>query len=534
MPKHTVNLDALIPREYFAAVSTESQHQGTIKELRLSDLDTKSATFSLLRKPDFQRETSYWEASRVADLINNFVGGDLIPAIILWRSPESGNVFIIDGAHRLSALIAWVNDDYGDGNLLTRPFFGHYIPPEQEEAASRARELIKRNVGAYRDLVNAVLNQNNADPELVRRGKNAQLFILNLQWVTGDAKKAEQSFFRINQKAVIIDTVEREILKSRLRPNAIAARAILRGGRGHKFWGHFPDKTKQAEIEKISDQIHNSLFSPPLATPLKSLDDLPIGGRGYSGQSLPTIFELVKLSTEDELDKEREVPDDVTGDATIESLKKTRTVIWRIGGLHPSSLGLHPAVYFYSSTGRHQPTALLAVVSLIRDFEKRNHYKTFTKNRKAFEDFLLKHKHLVNQIVVKFGSREKSQSYVLQFYQLILKAIAQGANHEKILDIIRSDNELNFLKTEATVIPSTKKGKFSSETKSATFLAKAQKAALPCEYCGALLPKTSISFDHIQPMRETGKGTQENAQLVHPYCNSLRDELAKKGTEGKN
>src|ERR1700737_4016192 len=86
MPKHTVNLDALIPREYFAAVSTESQHQGTIKELRLSDLDTKSATFSLLRKPDFQRETSYWEASRVTDLVHNFVEGDLIPAIILWRS----------------------------------------------------------------------------------------------------------------------------------------------------------------------------------------------------------------------------------------------------------------------------------------------------------------------------------------------------------------------------------------------------------------------------------------------------------------
>jgi hypothetical protein len=529
VPKHTVNLDALIPREYFAAVSTESQHQGTIKELRLSDLDTKSATFSLLRKPDFQRETSYWEASRVADLVNNFVGGDLIPAIILWRSPESGNVFIIDGAHRLSALIAWVNDDYGDGNFLTRPFFGHYIPPEQEEAAAKARELIKQNVGAYRDLVDAVLNQSKADPELVKRGKNAQLFTLNLQWVTGDAKKAEQSFFRINQKAVIIDTVEREILKSRLRPNAIAARAILRGGRGHKFWGHFPDKAKQLEIEKISDQINSSLFSPPLASPLKSLDDLPIGGRGYSGQSLPTIFELVKLSTENEPSKEREdAPDDIIGDPTIESLRKTRAVIWRIGGSHASSLGLHPAVYFYSATGRHQPTALLAVVSLIRDFEKRSYYKVFTKNRKAFEDFLLKYKHLVNQIVTKFGSREKSQSYVLYFYQLILKAIAEHKKHDDILEIIRADEQLNFLKAEGTVIPATKKGKFSSDTKSATFLAKAQRAALPCEYCGAMLPKTSISFDHLTPKRELGKGTQANAQLVHPYCNSLREELARK------
>jgi hypothetical protein len=523
MPKHTVNLDALIPREYFSAVSPESQHQGTIKELRLSDLDTGSATFSLLRKPDFQRETSYWEAARVADLVSNFVGGDLIPAIILWRSPESGNVFIIDGAHRLSALMAWVNDDYGDGNQVTRPFFGHYIPPEQEEAAIKARELVKQNVGAYRDLVNAVLNQSKADPELVKRGKSAQVFTVSLQWVTGDAQKAEQSFFRINQKAVIIDTVERQILKSRLRPSAIAARAILRGGRGHKFWGHFPDKDKQADVEKIADQIHSSLFSPPLPSVVKSLDDLPIGGRGYSGQSLPTIFELVKLSTGTG-DNDEEA-DDQIGDLTIESLKKTRSIMWRIAGSHASSLGLHPAVYFYSATGRHQPTALLAVVSLIRDFEKRNYFKTFTKHRKAFEDFLIANKHFVNQIVLKFGSKQKSYSYVLEFYQLVLHALVAGKNHDQVLDLIRSHERLNFIKTEIPVPAETKKGKFSSDTKTATFLAKAQKNVLPCEFCGAWLPKTSISFDHIEPQRKEGKGTQSNAQLVHPYCNSLRDEL---------
>ena len=37
--------------------------------------------------------------------------------MILRRSPKSGNIFVIDGAHRLSAFIAWVHDDYGDKKI---------------------------------------------------------------------------------------------------------------------------------------------------------------------------------------------------------------------------------------------------------------------------------------------------------------------------------------------------------------------------------------------------------------------------------
>ena len=51
------------------------------------------------------------------EFIKTFIEGDLIPAIILWRSP--GGTFIIDGAHRLSALIAWVDNDFGDGTVST-------------------------------------------------------------------------------------------------------------------------------------------------------------------------------------------------------------------------------------------------------------------------------------------------------------------------------------------------------------------------------------------------------------------------------
>ena len=57
---------------------------------------------------------------------------------------------MIDGAHRLSALIAWVHDDYGDGEV-SRRFFQNDLPDEQMRAARKTRELVNSQVGSYQD-----------------------------------------------------------------------------------------------------------------------------------------------------------------------------------------------------------------------------------------------------------------------------------------------------------------------------------------------------------------------------------------------
>jgi len=66
-----------------------------------------------LRKPDFQRETNHWSPEQVVTFIASFLDDELIPSLILWYSPSY--IFVIDGGHRLSALRAWMNDDYGIG-----------------------------------------------------------------------------------------------------------------------------------------------------------------------------------------------------------------------------------------------------------------------------------------------------------------------------------------------------------------------------------------------------------------------------------
>lgn len=99
----TVNLDAMIAREDFAAEETSitTNIQTTIS---INDLQGNYLS-SVIRKPDFQRETHDWTAENVIKFIESVVKGQFIPSLILWKN-SGGYIFVIDGAHRLSALIA--------------------------------------------------------------------------------------------------------------------------------------------------------------------------------------------------------------------------------------------------------------------------------------------------------------------------------------------------------------------------------------------------------------------------------------------
>jgi hypothetical protein len=107
----------MIRRSDFATASrSPAQSSERFDKIALKDLIGEGAFVArLLRKPDFQRETTQWKPAQIAMLIESFLDGELIPAVILWQS--SSSIFVIDGGHRLSALLAWVHDDYGWSNL---------------------------------------------------------------------------------------------------------------------------------------------------------------------------------------------------------------------------------------------------------------------------------------------------------------------------------------------------------------------------------------------------------------------------------
>jgi hypothetical protein len=517
MAAHLVNLDALIIREDFQVKSDQPPPSQLSTTLKVSELAPTSLTYQFLRKPDFQRETANWSPDKIAEFVQSFLDGDLIPAIILWRAPDSGNIFVIDGAHRLSALIAWVHDDFGD-KQISRGFYNNLIPPEQIQAAETTRTLIARSVGSYDEIVKAGQHPDYSRQDFVRRARNSSAFAIQLQWVSGDAKKAEASFFKINQKATAIDPTELAMIQSRNKPNAVAARAMLHAGVGHKYWSAFPGDT-QREIERLAKEIYDILFIPSLEAPIKTLD-LPVAGRGYSAESVKLVFEFVNFANGlTSTKKLQELNADTDGSETLKYLKRVRSLSARISGNHASSLGLHPAVYFYGVTGRYQPPAFLATVRFIQDLESKDRLDEFTESRGRFEDFLLKFRYFTNAIVGKFGSGVRSLDPLVMLYQKILDGIGAAKNEDEIVRSIYAQDKLSFLK--GVVEESRMVGKrFSRDVKSMAFIRDALEVGLRCNICKARIHNKSITFDHKIRKADGGIGDVENAQLSHPYCNT--------------
>ena len=512
MPK--VNLDALVPREDFEA--DENPNPGKKKEtISIVDLKNNEFFYTSVRKPDFQRETNEWDAEKVAEFISSFVNGDLIPAIILWRS-AGGYLFVIDGSHRISSLIAWINNDYGDGPI-SKNFYDGIIPDEQIEIAEKCKATVRKKIGLYDDYVLSLKSPEKVDPEITKKAKNLAALVIQLQWVEGDANMAEKSFFKINQQAAPIDKTELVLLESRRKPNCISARAIIRGGKGHKYWDKF-DKEHQDELQILASEIHDILFSPKLETPIKTLD-IPLGGKNYSAQTLPLILDFVNIVNEIPSDFKNNISNDNTGEQTIEYLKKVRQIARLINSNHPSSLGLHPVVYFYSQDGRHKIASFLAIVSFILELEKRKKLSNFISVRSDFEKMLLDQDYLIQQINRKYRSAKNSYIPIMNFYFEILKKLNEGKNISSAINEITQTESFNYLTLQVETI-NTKTKTFSTEKKSAIFIKEAIKNAPRCKICNGLIHRNSISIDHKIRKEDGGTANLDNGQITHPFCNT--------------
>lgn len=178
--RNQVNLDGLIPRADLFEVSDPVIADTQV--IRFSDLKP-SAIYDMLRKPDFQRETTNWTPDQVAKLVETFSKADIIPSVILWQSGTK--IFIIDGAHRLSALVAWIRDDYGAGDL-SRAFYKGRIPDHQRDLHDRTKEKVDKLVGPW--------------AAFESRGSMLNLKDIHVQWIKStDASQAAEAFIRINQ-----------------------------------------------------------------------------------------------------------------------------------------------------------------------------------------------------------------------------------------------------------------------------------------------------------------------------------------------
>ncbi len=510
-----VTLDAMIRRADFATQSEASSIE-LIEKLNIEHISGQGGLLKLLRKPDFQRETNHWSPEQVATLINSFAQGELIPSLILWKS--SSLVFVIDGAHRLSALRAWVDNDYGDGSI-SFGFYGGKITNEQKRRAIYTRTLVEKMVGRFSDFKAMSVDDLSADAAKAKVVSNIFTRSLHIQWIQGSQEVAESSFFKINSRGTALDPIEELLLKNRKKSYAIAARSVVRSGTGHKYWSQFTEKT-QSEIELAAATVNQLLFQPDVNEPIKTLD-LPLGGTTSSVEALKMLIDIFAV-VEGEGDPSKAInnlEEDVDGSRSVDILSKTKKVARRMTGNDAGSLGLHPAVYFYTENGKHSRFLFLGVLKVIADAVRSNSsqwFKLFSERRGDIEKILVSRKSLINQALANINSRQRIDRVANLIRDLVdLPKTGQKADDKAILQSLGLRGKAGELK-----LIDAPEG-FSDATKSAAYLQDALKSAVRCKECGGYLDASkAISYDHINPKREGGKGTLENAQLLHPYCNT--------------
>lgn len=546
-----VNLDALIKREDLFKIGTETDNtdKPDYEVLRIdSDLRPTSWFFKQLRKPDFQRETSEWKPERIAGLIKSFINGDIIPSIILWH--WKGNNFIIDGGHRLSAIVAWILNDYGDG-AVSKAYFGEEnISKDQKKSANKTRDLIKddkNGIGLFEEYDYAFTHPEKVSPEQLLKSGVLNNRTIQVQWIKAKSSKgAEESFFRINGESAPINETEAIILKSREKPNAIAARAIIHSGNAHKYWGKFTDKIN--EIESIAIAINDLLFEPELEP--KRIN-YPIAGSTATSQSIELIFGIVNMingldevnfKRKDFLKKDAsDLPPskDETGEETLKYLSKIERVISIIGGEKAISLGLSPLIYFYSYRGRFQITSFFAIVHLMNQWDKERRldpkknmkFQEFCAVRGDFESFLLDYKIFISQATSNIGSGIKSYRRLAELFEFIIAKLLIGKSSDTIIEAIKEKPEFGFVKIfeaenryEEGRNPGGKKP--SKETINTVTINSFLNAKILCPICDGHATFESYNIDHIQELRNQGKSNISNLQMGHFYCNAEKDDIA--------
>ena len=510
-----VNLDAMIKRSDFGAEDDlETSSFESFNGISVRDFISSGIVGPQLRKPDFQRETNHWDPYQIVSLLECFMNGDLVPSVILWKSPSY--IFVIDGGHRLSVLKAWVEDDYGDGPS-SQKLFGHDIPTEQKKAADQTRRLVNEKIGPWTHY-HSRIGDDELSPEERKKINTITTRALNVQWVNGDSEKAENSFFNINMKGTPLDDIEELLLKSRKKPVAIAARAIIRAGKGHRYWSSF-EKDIIDKIEKQAKDLHKLLFDPEVKKPIKTLD-LPLGGSKGVRTALNVLIQFILLANRQQgkVLTVYDFKDDSDGSLTLNVLRKTNYLAQRITGNENGSLGLHPAVYFYGPSGRHSSPMFLGTISLIAEKivnNNSNYFFKITKVRSNLEDILNSFKPQIAVIIQKHMNKLRVSKYH-ELLEGLIDSLDKGnlITEEVLVDLA------GFKGKVMTGTAKSKAAKFSKEAKSKVFIESALKGAVKCSICrGYLDTEKSLSYDHKERVEDGGVGDDDNCQLTHPFCN---------------
>jgi hypothetical protein len=573
-----VYLDHLIKREnlrfHRSKEKMPSAPSSTSSMLRMSDLFGShiSARVGLLRKPDFQRRTWSWTPEDCVSLLESIVNEQVVPSIIMWTSPENGLDYVLDGGHRISIVLAWLNDDWGD-NL---PFDIYLDETEKEHVRKAAREVRNQvaarvgNISEFQEAERAIdrAMMEEKAPRLVLDQKTFSrgLFYQKLRkgdigfhilWVEGDYEKAEQSFLKINKGGRPLSEWETAVVENR-HSSFIRTVMSLSSISSAKYYWHMKgigdDKEEigkkiDGTIENIY-KLHEILLQPQYVTPIRRLQQPLLappdvetkslwlsqlltvveGGKGQS----PETKKLIGRDKNSDLEEIIDNGNNLTKDAL--------DVFSHFVGPSPKSLAVVPALYFYNDAGRPVRSLLYGIVYWLMsgsEEEILNRKRVLSIHRAAFEQILLDNKDdVITGITRKTGSGQEVTGQTAQYYQGVLELLVRYKDEVQSSDF--SDG-YKLLAKRLTNRPSTvrvssgKSRTFTPSQKSALVLENFFSNPNRCGICGGILdPSTDLQHDHIEEYAKGGKTLPDNQRLVHPFCNNPANrEIIESGRKGK-
>jgi len=556
----------LVERENLRYRRSEEQikydSQDKQSTLRLSDLISGR---SYLRKPDFQRTTWAWTPEECVSLLESVINKQVIPSIIMWESPENGFHYILDGGHRISVVLAWLKNDWGE------KFTADDIDDEQlqmiRHASIQVSQLVQIKIGniqtydsAEKELVRAVDEGKSPKEELppntFRQGVFYQSLLkgdisFHVLWVRGDYKTAEQSFLKINKSGRQLSEWETTLVENRNSSFARSVMSISSGSTAPHYWPedntrNSLDSDLQQKVREILSDIkylQNILFQPTYTTPIQQLQQpflvASIQDRPRYVAELLTITEGFR-GQEPETQKLLIQHPDGDAEQIINNgwnlLRKAVDIFEHLNGNsnQPKSLALVPALYFYSDAGRYVRSLLYGFIYwMFKGSEEDilNRKKLFTVYRSGFEQVIRSDKSaIVSTFSRKTGSGPEVTLQTGTFYNDLLELLITykgditSAQFQARYDAIFRRTS----KPDSEAIEELRSRSFTEKQKSRVLLARILDSQISCEICGGMLdPEGNVQHDHIIQYAQGGRTTHSNQRVVHPFCNNQRNAIEK-------
>lgn len=564
-----VYLDRHIPRDnmLYKKSSDRSVHEspeGMPPKLLLTQLfgGGEDAKDDLLRKPDFQRATSAWTPKECVSLLVSVLREQVIPSIIMWRSPENF-WYVLDGGHRLSVVLAWLRDDWGD-KLTADEYMDRELEANYKKAAQEVRRLLaEAKIKRFEEYRNAYrqhlrMHGEDVDHQFGVDSETSKLIDffraikgpigLQLQWVRGDYDTAKESFLNINKSGRKLTDWEKKLVEYRDSSFARTVISVTNVSGAAYCWpskqtrGSSP--TVRQDVARILDdsaRLHQLLFEPPYDSSFRRPQQPLLVESRTDPDTKPAylaeLLTVVKGHTGRDAQTERLLKQDFS--ASEEDLVKHGLFLIQecikmcdhlIGpSSQPLSLSLVPSLYFYSDNGKHMRSLLYGFVFWL--FYGGNEQDVFARkllfsaHRAAFERILFERKRTyVDAFSRKIGSGSEVTMKMAKFYNNLLSLLLKYRDNTEAEDF-NKDYEASLTKKDENVRSSSRGEQrlYNQRQKSAIALRTWLTSLPKCGICGGLLDLAEgTQYDHVREHSKGGDTVIENGRPTHPFCNNNR------------